>query len=158
MVEAVYANSEVTVDFIADGVHVHPLAIRATLAAKGFRGISLITDSNIGAGLPEGLYDTPWGYPVYVKPGNGARIAGDHPSKGVLAGSALTMNAGIVNLLRWLDLPPAQVWAMGAANPARCVGLTRKGNIAAGMDADLVLWNDDLTPVSTWVMGKKVYG
>jgi N-acetylglucosamine-6-phosphate deacetylase len=157
MLEAIYANPSVTVDFIADGVHVHPLAIRAALAAKGFQGISLITDSNIGAGLPEGLYDTPWGYPVYVKPGNGARIAGDHPHKGVLAGSALTMNVGIANLLDWLKLPPAQVWAMGTANPARCVGLTRKGLIADGMDADLVLWNDDLTPAGTWVMGKQVY-
>jgi len=158
VVEAVYANPQVTVDFIADGVHVHPIAIKAALAAKGYQGIILITDSNIGAGLPEGVYDTPWGYPVHVKPGNGARIAGDHPLKGVLAGSALTMNAGIANLLQWLKLPPAQVWAMGTANPARRVDLTRKGRLAEGMDADLVLWNDDLTTAGTWVMGKQVYG
>lgn len=158
MLEAIYANPEVTVDFIADGVHVHPLAIKAALAAKGYQSISLITDSNVGAGLPEGTYDTPWGYPVYVKAGNGARIAGDHPLKGVLAGSALTMNAGIANLLHWLKAPPAQVWAMGTANPARRLGLARKGRIADGLDADLVLWNDDLTPAGTWVMGKQVYG
>lgn len=157
MLEVVYANPQVTVDFICDGVHVHPIAIKAAVTAKGYRNVMLITDSNVGAGLPAGLYDTPWGYPVMVAPGKGARIAGDHQFAGALAGSALTMNVGITNLLNWLKIPPAQVWAMGSANPARRVGLTKKGQIAPGMDADLVLWEADLTPTATWVKGKKVY-
>jgi N-acetylglucosamine-6-phosphate deacetylase len=62
-VEAILADPRVSVDFIADGVHVHPTAIRAAVAAKTWAGVILITDSNIGAGLPAGTYDTPWGYP-----------------------------------------------------------------------------------------------
>jgi hypothetical protein len=55
--------------------------------------VAVISDANIGAGLPPGTYDTPWGYPVRVEPGNGARIADPkHRSVGALAGSALTMN------------------------------------------------------------------
>src|SRR5262249_45336740 len=65
-VEAILADRRVSVDFISDGVHVHPTAIRAAVAAKGWAGVILITDSNIGAGLPSGQYDTPWGYPVHV--------------------------------------------------------------------------------------------
>ncbi|HAO78090.1 MAG TPA: hypothetical protein DCQ92_03750, partial [Verrucomicrobia subdivision 3 bacterium] len=53
-VEAILADPLVTVDFICDGVHVHPTAIRAAVAAKGWEKVLLITDSNIGAGLPPG--------------------------------------------------------------------------------------------------------
>lgn len=149
-VEAALADPRATVDFIADGIHVHPMAIRAALAAKSWRGVSLITDSNIGAGLPDGLYDTPWGYRVRVSPDTAAR----HAVNGTLAGSALTMNRGIANLLRWLDLPPEQVWAMGTLNPAHLLGLERKGRIQPGADADLVLWRDDLNPAFTWLAGQ----
>jgi N-acetylglucosamine-6-phosphate deacetylase len=152
-VEVILADPRVSVDFIADGVHVHPAAIRAALAAKTWRGIILITDSNMGAGLPDGVYDSPWGYRIRVAPETGAR----HATEGFLAGSALTMNRGIANLLQWLALPAEQVWAMGTLNPARLLGLERKGRIAAGCDADLVLWNDNLTPARTWVGGKCIY-
>jgi imidazolonepropionase-like amidohydrolase len=44
----------------------------------------------------------------------------------------------MANLLRWLKLPPEQVWAMGTLNPARLLGLDRKGRLEVGADADLV--------------------
>lgn len=152
-VEAILADPKASVDFIADGVHVHPTAIRAALAAKGFEGIILITDSNIGTGLAPGVYDTPWGFPVRVKEGDGARHATQH----TLAGSNLTMNRGMANLLSWLKLPPEQVWAMGTLNPARLLGLERKGRLEPGADADLVLWESDLTPAKTWCGGLCTY-
>lgn len=151
-VETILADKRVSVDFIADGVHVHPMAIKCALAAKTWAGVVLITDSNIGAGLPPGVHDTPWGFKVRV--GDAARNIND----GTLAGSALTMNAGMKNLLRWLDAPAEQVWAMGTLNPARVVGLHNKGRIAIGADADLVLWDEELNPVKTWVGGELVYG
>lgn len=197
VVEAALADPRVTVDFIADGVHVHPTAIRAAVAAKSWEGVILITDSNIGAGLPEGVYDTVWGFQVRVKPNDAAR----HAEKNSLAGSALTMNRGMANLLKWLggrdglrlkaeslsgepnspgkaglksstlnlrpsaprlvprpsSLAPHQIWAMGTLNPARLMGLTTKGRLAPGYDADIVLWNDDLTPVQTWLGGRTTY-
>lgn len=152
-VEAILADPRASVDFIADGVHVHPTAIKAAVAAKGWSGVILITDSNIGAGLPAGVYDTPWGFQIRVSPETAAR----HAVKNSLAGSALTMDRGMANLLKWLALPPEQVWAMGTLNPARLLGLGRKGRIETGADADLVLWNDDLTPANTWVNGNLVY-
>ena len=159
IVEAMLADPRATVDFIADGVHVHPMAIRAAVAAKGPRGVSLITDSNLVAGLPPGCHPTPWGFPVRVGSAGGARIADEnHPGNGALAGSTLTMNRGIANLLQWLDLPAEQVWAMGTRNPADVLGLTNKGRIEPGADADLVLWEDDLQPAATWVGGRCVHG
>jgi N-acetylglucosamine-6-phosphate deacetylase len=152
-VEAILADPKTSVDFIADGVHVHPTAIRAALAAKGYQGIILITDSNIGTGLPPGVYESPWGFDIRVKAGDGAR----HATQNTLAGSNLTMNRGMGNLLQWLKLPPEQVWAMGTLNPARLLGLERKGRIEIGADADLVLWEEDLTPAKTWVGGLCTY-
>ena len=156
-VEAVLAHPTATVDFIADGVHVHPAAIRAAVAAKGWEGVSLITDSNIGAGLPEGVYPTPWGFSVKVSPCCAAR----HAEKGWLAGSALTMDVGMANLRKWMQhtrLTEAQVWAMGTRNPAGLLGLgATRGRLEAGWDADLVLWEEEehgsLTALLTLVGG-----
>jgi N-acetylglucosamine-6-phosphate deacetylase len=152
-VEAILADTRTSVDFIADGVHVHPTAIRAAVAAKGWSGVILITDSNIGAGLPAGVYPTKWGFSVRVSPEAGAR----HATENTLAGSALTMDRGMANLLRWLDLPPEQIWAMGTLNPARILGLAGKGHLDTGADADLVLWDEDLTAAMTWTGGTLVY-
>lgn len=152
-VEAILANRRVSVDFIADGVHVDPIVIRAYVAAKGWRGVTAITDSNVGAGLPPGEYDTPWGFRVRVRPDDAARIVG----RNVLAGSALTLNVALRNLMLWLDLPPERVWAMGTTNPARLLGASRKGILAPGAEADLVLWNEDMTPDKTWLGGRLVF-
>jgi N-acetylglucosamine-6-phosphate deacetylase len=153
VVEAVLADRNVTVDFIADGIHVHPAAIRAAVAAKGYRGVTLITDSIIGAGLPPAVYDTPWGFQVRVREGDAPRQVPENH----LAGSGLTMDRGMVNLLQWLDLPQEQVWAMGTSNPAQVIGLKHTGRMEVGADADLVLWEKDMRPGLTWVRGKRVY-
>jgi len=157
-VESLLADPRCSVDFIADGVHVHPMAIRCALAAKGFEKVLLITDSNIGAGLPEGVHDTPWGVTVRVQEGRGARVADvGNPKFGTLAGSALTMDAGIRNLDRWLELPSEQVWAMGTLNVAVLLGLKDLARMSAGAAADLVLWDEDLTARKTWIRGELAF-
>ena len=160
-VETILADPRCSVDFICDGVHVHPMAIRAALAAKGWKGVVAITDANIGAGLGEGVYETPLGYAIQVSPSDAARIADkNHPHCGTLSGSSLTMDRAIDNLLNWLDLPPHQVWAMGTTNPATVAQLADKGDMRVGADADLVLWEQEgrqLQAKTTWVAGKCVF-
>jgi len=160
-VEAILADPSVSVDFIADGVHVHPAAIRAALAAKGPRGVLLISDANVGAGLPAGIHATPWGFDVRTAPATAARIhrpgAADH---GLLAGSCLTMNQAVANVMRWVDLPAHEVWAMASRYVADRFGLTSKGDLRCGADADLVLWDtsgDAPAALSTWIGGVRVH-
>lgn len=93
-VETLLADPRVSVDFIPDGVHVHPMAIRAALAAKGPDKVIAITDANLGAGLDPGVYDTPWGFPVRIEPGQATRIHEPGTERdGVLVGSSLTLPA-----------------------------------------------------------------
>jgi N-acetylglucosamine-6-phosphate deacetylase len=161
-VEAILADQRCTADVIADGVHVHQTAIKAILAAKGWQRTILATDSNVGAGLPPGVYDSPVGGVVRIAPGDAARACQPgSPLDGTLAGSALTMDRGIANLLAWLDLPAHQVWAMGSRNPAELLRLPGKGTLRVGADADLVLWDQQtgggLRARRTWVQGRSVY-
>lgn len=161
VVEAVLADDRVSVDFIADGVHVDPVAIEMALKCKGVEGVLAITDANIGAGLPDGEYDSPWGFMVRVCEGDACRIhAPGQENDGLLAGSGLTMNRGVANLRRWLDVPEQDVWAMATTSVAHRVGLAGKGDLVPGGDADLVLWDrdgDDLIANRTWVGGAGVY-
>ena len=164
-VEVVLGDARCSVDFICDGVHVHPAAIRAALAAKGWEKVIAITDANIGAGLPDGRYETPWGYPIEVSRKSAARVASAdgaarHPPAGSLAGSALTMDVAMENLHHWLDLESHKICAMGSLNPASLMGLSSKGRLCVGADADLVLWKDspDAWRVQrTWVAGACVF-
>jgi N-acetylglucosamine-6-phosphate deacetylase len=158
-VEAILADPRCRVDFICDGVHVEPVAVRAALAAKGPGGVVLITDSNIGAGLPDGIYPTTFGFPVKVSAGNAARVhAPERPNHGGLAGSALTMNVGIADLHRWacacrpnrsgLSARPVPLPSSGSIARARCT--------PAPMPTSSC-WNDDFTAHTTWVGGEVVW-
>lgn len=159
--EALLVDPRCTVDFICDGVHVDPLAIRLALLAKSWAGVIAITDSNVGAGAKEGVYPTPWGYSVKSTQNNGVRVHDStHPLNGQLAGSALTMDQAMSNLLGWLDGAAHEIWAMGTCNPARLIGLADKGVLQPGADADLVLWSQQqgrLQARRTWVRGVCVF-
>ncbi len=159
--EAIYCDPRVSVDFICDGAHVPRIAVEMALVNKGVDRVAAITDSNIGAGMPEGTYPTPWGYPVRIRPGDGARIDDPkHPLYKCLAGSSLTMDQAIRNLLQWFkssSFSEDQIWRMVSGTPARIMGLPTKGAIHKGADADLVVWNDDLTPARTFCAGSPVY-
>lgn len=160
-VEAILATPECSVDFICDNVHVHPMAIKAAVAAKGWQNIIAITDANIGAGFTDGVFNTPWGFSIQIRPNDAARIADtDHPHFGQLAGSSLTMDIAISNLLQWLEIPTDQIWAMGTLNPARIVGLNTMGSLSGGSVADFVIWREQdgsFIADQTWLGGKCIY-
>ena len=70
------------------------------------------------------------------------------------------MNRAIGNLLRWLEIPAHDVWAMGTCNPVRAIGFAGKGLMHVGADADVVLWREEnavLQAIHTWVGGQSVY-
>ncbi len=158
-VEAILADSRVSVDFILDGEHVHPVVVRMALQCKGPEKVCLVTDANRGAGLPPGRYDFGGRTVEFARPGGPARFAADHPDlPGALAGSGLTMDMAVRNAVRLLGVDVALAIRMASANPAAVLGLAQEtGRIAPGLRADLVLLDDGLTPLRTWCGGRCVF-
>ncbi len=141
----------VTVELIADGVHVHPLAARLLLLAKGTTDVALVTDGVAPAGLPQGAFRTG---------GQEARLSRGRITlpDGTIAGGAATMDAVVRNVVEWGLAPLSEAVRMGSIVPARVLGLgERKGRIAAGYDADLVALDEELTVVGTWIGGQMVH-
>ena len=134
---AILTSAGVTAELIADGVHVDDAAIRILLAAKGPQEVVLVSDGMAATGMPDGRYRLGT-FEVSVAGG----IARN--SDGKLAGSTLTLDRALRHMTA-LGLPLHEVLPMLTSNPARLLGLEkRKGCLAAGADADLVLLDDQL--------------
>jgi len=132
VVAAAMIDDRVSTELIADGVHVAQPAIRMLLRAKGPAGILLVTDGLAAAGMPEGTYMLA-GMEIIVKGGEARNRAG------ILAGSVLTLDRAVRNMVKFTGLPLKDVVRMATLNQAQLMGLERKGRIEAGADADLVL-------------------
>ena len=157
-VEAILADPRASVDFILDGEHTDPAAVKMALQCKGPDGVSLVTDANIGAGLPPGRYQFGKEEVEFAYPGGPARMTEKARSPGVLTGSGLTMDRALRNAVELLGVNLPQAVRMISANPAKVLGLgDTKGEIAAGFDADLVLLDKDLQVQRTWVGGQCVF-
>ncbi len=158
-VEAILASDETTVDFILDGEHVNPLAVRLALKAMGPDRVCFCTDANVNAGMPPGTYPSMGGQEITVAyEGAPARLGPKSHSPGGLNGSGLTLDRAVRNARALLDLPLPQAIAMASTNLARVLGLGgRKGLIAPGYDADLILLDDQLMVSETWVGGQPLY-
>jgi len=153
-VEAILADPRVSVDFILDGVHVDPVAVKMALAckSKGPGQVCLITDSNVGAGLEPGRFVFGnSGEIEFAYKGSPARSVKDH----TLAGSGLTMDQALKNAVKWLDLDLPQAVKLVSTNPAGVTGLDgRKGRLHLGYDADFVILDEQLNVLQTWIAGK----
>lgn len=149
---AVMALPEICAELIADNIHVHPAAIRILVAAKGRDGVMLITDAMRGAGMPDGEYEIDE-RTVVVR--DGAVLLPD----GTLAGSTLTMERALRNLIEATGQTLDALWPCSSLNAARQLGLAhRKGSLEAGKDADLVLLDDTLNVRMTIAEGQIVFG
>ncbi len=157
-VEVILADPNVSVDFILDGEHVMPIAVKMALQCKGPDRVCLITDANIGAGLPPGRYDFMGTEVEFHYPGGPARMTKNSPIPGVLAGSGLTMDLAVRNAIKLVgvDLPLAV--RMASANPAQVLRMEQtKGQIKTGFDADFLLLDKELQVRQTWVSGQSVF-
>ena len=154
-VEAVLANPEASVDFILDGEHVDPIAVKMAIAAKGPGRVSLITDSNLNAGMPPGRYIGLGGSEIEVlREGGPARFPEGSPMAGGLVGSGLTMDVVMRNAIEFLGIDIPQAVAMVSSNPASVLGLKNKGRVEKGFDADLVLLDKSMKVSRCWVGGE----
>ncbi len=130
----VLSNPSFTADLIADGIHVHPSIVRLFLEAKGPERAVLITDATSAAGMPDGRYQLG---PLEVEVRDGKCLR-----DGKLAGSLLTLDRAICNVMSFAawDLQPAV--RLATLNPARVAGASAKGRIVEGADADLIVMNN----------------
>lgn len=149
VVGAALTSVDATAELIADGVHVHPAAMRLAVSAMP-RRIALITDAMRACGLAEGAYKL-YEYEVTVSDG-AARLA-----DGTLAGSVLTMDAAVRNMIELAGLPLETVLPLATEVPARIAGVAnRKGKIERRYDADLVLMNERFEVERVWGRGRAV--
>ena len=148
---AALEQPHVTFQLIPDGIHVHPAVMRMLLRLVGIERIALITDAMKAAGLGDGEYAL-GDVSVTVKDGEARTPAGG------LAGSTLTMGQALRNMMRSCDLTLAQALPMVSRVPARSIGMyPRKGSLAIGADADVVLWHEEAGVQVTLIGGELVY-
>jgi N-acetylglucosamine-6-phosphate deacetylase len=136
---------------IADGVHLHPAVVDLAIRLKGPEKAVLITDAIRGAGMPDGEYEL-GGQAIVVREG-AVRLA-----DGTLAGSCLTLDTAVRNVLEFTDCDLAEAIQMATLTPARSIGIAhRKGSLEPGKEADVVLLDQALEVAATIVMGEVVY-
>lgn len=143
-------DSRITSELIADGVHLHFAAIRTALAVKGYENCALITDAMSACGMKDGEYIL-GGQKVYVKDG-AARL-----HDGTLAGSTLTLDTAVKNIIKNTSLNIFEAVYMATAVPARIIKADNaKGHIRQGYDADIVIFDQDINIKTTIVGGRIV--
>lgn len=149
MVGAVFSRDHVYAGIIADGYHTHFASIALAQKLKQDKLI-LVTDATPPVGTQMQSF---WigGQEVFYQ--NGRCVSAD----GTLGGSALTMIEAVVNCVRHLGLPLAEVLKMASLYPAQAIGVDRQfGRIAPGYVANLVILDESLQIVGVVDRGEYV--
>jgi N-acetylglucosamine-6-phosphate deacetylase len=138
-----------TAELIADGIHVHPAVLRIAALTMPHR-IALVTDAVRACGMPDGKYRL---YEHEITVADGAARLAD----GTLAGSVLTMRRAVQNMVELAGLPLELILPLATEVPARILGLAdRKGKLAPGYDADLVVLTKRFEVAATYLRGERV--
>jgi N-acetylglucosamine-6-phosphate deacetylase len=146
-VGAALLHEELTTELIADGVHVHPSAIKMLVKMKGYDKVVLISDAISATGLPDGKYEL-GGLEILVKSGISTLRSG------VLAGSTLTLDRAVKNMITLANVPVSEAIKMATLNPARVLRLKTKGEIKAGTDADIAILDRNFNVQSVMIRGE----
>lgn len=142
-------ESDVYCEAICDGRHLHPGIVRLLLKVKGLDRVVAITDSIMAAGLPDGKYHL--GVNEVVVEDGDAKLASD----GTRAGSTLTQDTALLNLLAFTGRRIEEILPLLTENPAKLAGVfDRKGSIADGKDADIVVLDGENHVEQVFVKGR----
>lgn len=148
---AVLSRPRVTCEVIADGHHLHPATVWLVAALKAPDDLILVTDAMRATGLANGEYDL-GGLAVRVEDGVAKLPTGS------LAGSTLTLAKAVKNAVAFTGFPLQEVVRWATVNPARVIGVSaKKGEIAPGKDADIIVLDQDLNAVLTMIRGTIVW-
>jgi N-acetylglucosamine-6-phosphate deacetylase len=133
-----------------DGIHSHPAAIRLAWDHLGPDRFLLITDGMQATGLGPGRYLL--GDQTVEVTTEGPRIGGD-----TLAGSTLTLDRAVANLVAWSSASLDQALDAASHVPASVIGATERGRLDPGGRADLTVFDRELRVMETTVDGLEVY-
>ena len=154
--EFAFLYDDVTVEIIADGCHLPPSLLKLIYKIKGPSRISLITDAMRAAGTNLKkcrIGDAEKGLEVIIEDGV-AKL----PDRTSFAGSIATTNRLVRTMVEQADVPLPEAVCMVTATPARLLGLDgRKGSLAPGCDADVVVFDRDINILHTIVAGEVVH-
>jgi len=141
-------ENNMTCELICDGFHIVPDMIKLAYEQKGADRIELVTDSMRAKGEPDGVSEL-GGQKVIVKDGQARLEAGN------LAGSVLTYINAFKNVQKFTGCGIFEAVKMSSVNQAREFGLTSKGTLEAGKDADINVLDAAQDLVATYSYGKK---
>jgi len=148
---AIFQTKHVTAQLIADGVHIHPAVLKFAFDTLGPNRVIPITDGMQALGLGEGKFT--YNGVEYESKNGTARY-----KDGTLIGTALGLNQLLEKLITFTNCPLDVAIKTVTQNPAGLLGLRdKKGAIAPGKDADLVLLNHDCSVHTTFIAGKIVF-
>jgi N-acetylglucosamine-6-phosphate deacetylase len=133
---------------ILDGAHTDPVVLRIALRCKPHDRFMLVTDAMPSVGTREGSFELE-GRRITVR---GHACFDDN---GRLAGSNIDMAASVRNAMAMLGLPLVQAVRMASEIPAAFLNLPEHGRIAKGCRANLVLADDELNVLATWIEGQR---
>lgn len=150
MAAALLATKGVSSGLIVDGEHVHPAVVAIAWAAQGPDGLVLVTDAMAAMGVGDGDYKL-GDVPVVVR---GTRA--ENP-EGRLAGSVLTMDEAMRNLIRFTGCDPGQAITAASTIAARIVGDAERGALRPGQRGDITLFDQSLQVRATIVGGAVVH-
>lgn len=146
---ALLESQNVYLELICDLVHVAPEILCFVKKAATVQRLIAVTDQISATGMPEGQYSL-GGLKVHTA-GRVARL-----SDGTLAGSLLTMDTALENLVKTgFSLNEAAL--MLSLNPARSLGIPNRGAILPGFRADFALLNPKLEVLGVYKAGQLVY-
>jgi N-acetylglucosamine-6-phosphate deacetylase len=156
VIEAGYLIDEMDLEIIADGIHLPPPLLKLIYKIKGPDKIALITDAMRGAGMPEGdsvLGNIHTGLKVIIEDGV-AKL----PDRTSFAGSVATFDRLVRTMVQQADVSLIDAVKMATATPARIMGLSdRKGSLVVGKDADIVIFDEDISIKTTIINGQVIY-
>ncbi|MBX3000802.1 MAG: N-acetylglucosamine-6-phosphate deacetylase [Caldilineaceae bacterium] len=153
IVGTLLAEPSLTCGVILDGFHFHPALLPPLVTVKGADHVVLVSDASTIAGSPPGYYEG-GGIEVTV---HEEGFATSGRGGGWLAGSTITLLDAVQRTVELAGLPLHTAVHMATLAPARLLGLhTRKGNLAPGCDADLLVLNPDLSLRHVIVRGEVV--
>lgn len=151
LVGTLLADGAVYCGLIVDGIHVHPQMVKLAYRCLGSKRIFLVTDAMAAMGMPAGKY--PIGDQTVIVDAVSARLA-----DGTLAGSILTLDQAVRNMVRFSGCTAAEALSMATTTPAAVLGLDgQAGCLHPGCPADLTLFDEFMNLQATFVDGNLVY-